>query len=328
MANITDTPPIGVQAELDALKILLDQKIPKKNPDNLLIATWNIRSFGGLKREWEPQGSYSPKRDLHALRIISDIVSRFDVVAIQEGKRELTAVRQLIEALGGKKDWGVILTDVTEGSKGNSERLAFVYDRNRLTADGLAGELVVSRELEEALRADNEPGEEVFRRQFARTPYAVSFASDKATFVLVTLHVIWGDSTDERAEELEKIAVMLEKWAKRKPKNVWDSDFIALGDFNIQSDLIKVFTKTGLKPAEDHEGLRRTIFKSSKGKFYDQVAWFHDSSNRSKLDFDYVTGGNIDFVDTVYPGMSTSSLSWRVSDHYPLWVEFNTSGGN
>ena len=48
MATITDRPPDGVQAELDALKILLDQEIPKKHSNNLLIATWNIRAFGGL----------------------------------------------------------------------------------------------------------------------------------------------------------------------------------------------------------------------------------------------------------------------------------------
>ena len=129
MASITERPPDNVQAELDALKTLLDNKVPKKTQDNLLIATWNIRAFGGITQKWQASGSDSPKRDLHALRIISDIVSRFDVVALQEGKRELTAVRQLIEALGGKEKWGVILTDVTEGRKGNSERLAFIYDR-------------------------------------------------------------------------------------------------------------------------------------------------------------------------------------------------------
>ena len=168
MASITERPPNSVQAELDALKTVLDNKIPKKTQDNLLIATWNIRAFGGVTQKWQASGSDSPKRDLHALRIISDIVSRFDVVALQEGKRELTAVRQLIEALGGKKQWGVILTDVTEGSKGNSERLAFIYDRKRLSADGLAGELVVSRELEEQLTAANEAGTEV---AFAEEPH-------------------------------------------------------------------------------------------------------------------------------------------------------------
>lgn len=32
--------------------------------------------------------------------------------------------------------------------------------------------------------------------------------------------------------------------------------------------------------------------------------------------------GNVDFVPHVYPGLSKTSVSWRISDHYPLWVEF------
>ena len=68
------------------------------------------------------------------ISVIIEIVSRFDVVAIQEVKRDLTCARELVRALG-PDDWGIILTDVTWGDKGNSERLAFVYDKRRLAQD-------------------------------------------------------------------------------------------------------------------------------------------------------------------------------------------------
>jgi hypothetical protein len=32
--------------------------------------------------------------------------------------------------------------------------------------------------------------------------------------------------------------------------------------------------------------------------------------------------GNIDFLPYIYAGMSKAGISWRISDHYPLWVEF------
>ena len=33
-------------------------------------------------------------------------------------------------------------------------------------------------------------------------------------------------------------------------------------------------------------------------------------------------GGSFDFVPLAFHGLSTRQLSWRISDHYPLWVEF------
>jgi hypothetical protein len=32
--------------------------------------------------------------------------------------------------------------------------------------------------------------------------------------------------------------------------------------------------------------------------------------------------GSFDFVPHVMPGLTRHELSWRLSDHYPLWVEF------
>jgi hypothetical protein len=42
------------------------------------------------------------------------------------------------------------------------------------------------------------------------------------------------------------------------------------------------------------------------------------------LSVDYADGaGTFDFPKYVSPGMSARDPSWRVSDHYPLWVEFS-----
>ena len=85
MPQITDPPPPEVAAELVELRSLLDETIPRKVLDhNVLIATWNVRAFSDLTEKWQSGPDDSPKRDLHALRIISEIVSRFDVVALQE----------------------------------------------------------------------------------------------------------------------------------------------------------------------------------------------------------------------------------------------------
>lgn len=78
--------------------------------------------------------------------------------------------------------------------------MAFIFDRRRAELSGLACELVVP---EEWL---TEVGSDALRRQFARTPYAVSFRSGQQTFILVTLHVDYGNSSSERIPELNSIA--------------------------------------------------------------------------------------------------------------------------
>ena len=40
-------------------------------------------------------------------------------------------------------NWGVVVSDVSGGDKGNGERLAYLYDRRRVTPSGLAGEIVL-----------------------------------------------------------------------------------------------------------------------------------------------------------------------------------------
>ena len=109
-----DNPPANIQAELVALRKALDDQIPPKTPDrNLLIATWNLRAFGDLTEKWETSEKDSPKRNLHALRCIVDIISRFDIIAIQEVKDNLKCLRETIKALG--PNWMFIMTDVTKG---------------------------------------------------------------------------------------------------------------------------------------------------------------------------------------------------------------------
>jgi hypothetical protein len=85
----------------------------------------------------------------------------------------------------------VILTDPVEDDKGDDERLAFVFDRSRLPVDGLACELVVPYSWSKAERPKTGIAAITLDRQFARTPYAVSFKRRSAIFTLVTLHVHW-----------------------------------------------------------------------------------------------------------------------------------------
>jgi hypothetical protein len=145
MPNIHDTPPPAVQADINSLRQHLAGLLPSKRLDeNLLIATWNLRAFPSLTRKWTAEDGDSPKRDLRGLWAIGEIIRRFDIVALQEVKGDLRALRDLVKWLG--PDWAFLMTDVTAGSAGNSERMAYLFDRRRVDPSGLACELVVPEE--------------------------------------------------------------------------------------------------------------------------------------------------------------------------------------
>jgi endonuclease/exonuclease/phosphatase family metal-dependent hydrolase len=318
--SIFDTPPGLVQAELDQLKAGLDSELPRKELDhNLLIATWNIRAFGSVTKKWTAAGSNSPKRDYRGLRAVIEIVSRFDVVAIQEVTGNLRALRYMMKYLG--PDWGFLMTDVTLGDAGHNERMAFVYDRRRVQPSGLAAELVVQPEWLDEIAAD------ALTRQFARTPYAVSFKSGSQTFILASLHIAYGDASG-RVPELKAIARWMEAWATRI--NRWHQNFLVLGDFNIDrrgDDLWQAFTSTGLTVPDELHSVRRSIFDVTVDpldKYYDQIAWFETGSGSRRLNMEYSSAGGFDFLPYMYTdlNLSKTSLSYRLSDHYPLWAEF------
>ena len=241
-------------------------------------------------------------------------------MALQEVRGNLKALRHTLKALG--RDWAFILTDVTRGERGNDERLAFVFDLRRVKPSGLACELVVPEEQIQKRGI----GEDALRRQFARTPYAVSFRTQPAgqTFILVTLHVLFGDKPSDRLAELRGIADWLAEWAAEVDE--FNQNLMALGDFNIDREgdpNYEAFTSRGLRPPDELDGLSRTIFdKPGKESFFDQIAWF-SADGRPELSLEYThNAGRFEWNRHILESLDAIEKSWRISDHYPLWAEF------
>lgn len=105
---------------------------PEDPTRRMRLATWNIREFDS--------SSYG-QRSAEAKSYIAEILGHFDLIAIQEVRRDLSALRDVIHLLG--PSWTFLATDVTAGARGNKERLVFVYNTKRVMFRDLVGEVTL-----------------------------------------------------------------------------------------------------------------------------------------------------------------------------------------
>lgn len=314
-------------AALQRLRSALRKGLPNRTANGtLLLATWNIREFDSGKYGY---------RDVEAYYYIAEIISRFDLVAVQEVRDGLYSLRRLRRILGG--DWDFIVTDVTLGSSGNAERMAYLFDRRKVTFTGLAAELV----LPGGLSGGDAPV------QFARSPFVAGFRAEWAYLTLITVHIYYGEGVPADPRRLAEITSLARTIAKNAPKlSVAPQpdpgrapelgNVLALGDFNIfnRADVtMQALTAGGFvvpKPLQTIPGSN-----VDKNKHYDQIAYWERLTDMAPTG----RAGVFDFFEHVYriadeadyeadrrehPGRSFGDWrSYRMSDHLPMWVEFD-----
>jgi len=310
------------------LRKQLDRDIPQKTAtDTLLLATWNIREFGDNRRK-------------ESLYYIAEIISRFDLIAIQEVSANLKGLENLMSLLN--LNWDYLVTDSTDGSAGGGERMAFLYDKSKITFKKMAGEIVL-------LKDELNDG----TLQFARTPYIVAFQANWFKFILTTVHIYYGttSSTDKekREKEVDMITSTLSKRAKKE-----DTSYILLGDFNIPNvddDMMQALEKYGFTVPS---AIKEHPSDLGATKHYDQIAFnLKLDSTMTVFPENNQKAGAFNFAETIYreqdletykdyfkekiqgkteKEIKTYYLStWRtfqISDHLPLWVELKIDFSN
>ena len=242
---------------LKTLRRFLDEHLPTRTAQGtLVLGTWNLRNFDNNRFGNGP-------RLEETFLYIAEVISRFDAIAVQEICRDLRPLDRLMSILGD--EYRFILTDVTEGRSGNEERLGFIYHRDKVSFQGIAGEIVLPEKL---LISDV-----THKLQFARTPFACAFQSGWLRFMLATVHIYYGsaskksDAYRRRVKEIESVARFLAKRAARE-----DQTYILVGDFNIE--------KYGDATADALERANFTIVRNKEGsnrtrtKFYDQISFW------------------------------------------------------
>lgn len=319
-------------AGIERLRAQKGKAIPPRTlKDTLLLATWNIRDFGNEDKRAKEDGRDQPGPRLQeSYYYIAEVISAFDIVAIQE-VNTIEALERVMNILG--PSWEYMTTDINPTKAGNHEHMTFVYDTRKVSFEHMAGQIVTNKQ-----------------QQFVRTPYYAAFQSGWFRFSLCTVHILYGDYKDTRSRirEIDEIAGFLTKRIERTRENI-----ILLGDFNIISREDKTFA-----PLDKHDWYVPLDFKTNvaKNKSYDQIA-FKVKEGRLKRGSSKKNAGAFDFFKSVFQSRdwkeyyavaaATGRLmdswekalsfpdkkpltrqqyfkqwrTWQMSDHMPLWIE-------
>lgn len=307
-----------------ALRTSLNKKIPdKKLRGNLVLGTWNIREFGNTK--------YGG-RMVESLYYIAEIISRFDLIAIQEVRTDMAEFNQMLAILGD--NYSVHVSIVTQGKSGNSERLAFIYDKRTVDFKNIAGQIVLPK--------GNSTAE-----QFARAPYVIRFQAGWIKFDIATAHIYYGDDVKKGAKYKKRVAEIQtvvdyfsSNYIDEKGRNEADNIFI-LGDFNVENTESETYAAatsgkfsipgailTGKLPGSNQK----------QDKIYDQILYYSKYKN-----IEFNAAGVYNPYETVFNDFShydkriaahygkklsknkfTDFRSYQLSDHLPIWIEMKT----
>jgi len=331
--NMTDDEKIRAITNLIRLKVELEQRVPSRKADkNLLIASWNIKEFGHTSQRLNETYFY-----------IAEILSHFDLIAIQEVKSTLKDLEIVMRILGS--DWDYIINDITDGKSGNSERSAYLFNNKRIRLSGLAGEIVLWPEITE--------GSEI--KQLKRTPYITGFKAGWKSFAMITVHLHPGKKPDDVAFRKEEIRLLL-RALKEKRNSLWTRNLILSGDFNLYESkdgpAVALINQAGYS---EIEGLKGRDTNASQTEAYDrlfvkksnffEVATNDDGKGNGDVfnPFDFVFrqadhaqykeemvavyGGSKDLANDADALESYFMLYWRrnqISDHFPIWFELAT----
>ena len=269
-----------------------DEKAPKTaeiqppaaepGQNDIKVCSFNIRVFS------------NNSRDDSELTQVANILKYCDITAIQELRDEevLKRTEAVLQSMGYDYDYEIS----PAVGRGVKERYAFLYKKGCLSPIS-AGKLY-----------------EDSNDEFIREPFYATFKAGNFDFILLTIHVLYGDSENERRPELVSLAKVFDTVSRENPT---EHDIILLGDFNFPPDDVgwdnlKSFPSMTylIKPPE-----KTTITDTS---LYDNI-WFQADYAKEYTGL----SGIIKFDENMF-GNDDNKAKLAVSDHRPIWARFRT----
>ncbi|MDA0525452.1 endonuclease/exonuclease/phosphatase family protein [Methanococcoides alaskense] len=230
------------------------------------------------------------------MNVLADIVRTYDVVAIQEIRdKSQTALPELVDLVNSDGSRYDFVVSERLGRTSSKEQYAYIYNTQNAEVTGTP-ETYPEPE-------DTDP--------FHRQPYIAAISSTQGNYdaVLMVIHT----DPDEATEEINALDDVLAYAQSVYPE---EDDFVIMGDFNADGSY---FDEDSTSDLEDYfwaiDDTHDTTTRSTDYT-YDRMV-LTDTS-------DLVGQANVFRYDLEYE--LTEEETVAVSDHYPVYAEFNVSG--
>lgn len=286
------------RSRLDEPSPLTDAELAtmvKRPAGTIRIASWNLLNL-------------SEPRELERR---ARVLAHFDLVALQEIKKPATLnkLRRVAQSLTGVTWHRQVSDKVGRGQK--AEHMAFLYRTDRVQANHIPGGRGVWKNTRKV--------------RFDRPPYYASFRAGEFDFTVINYHARWGSSR-LISREVEQLPEVIE-WVQRR--NGDEQDVILVGDFNRDRPTHPAFVplrRMSYTGVVDPPGGFSTYSSTPDGvgaNLYDNIFL---STVYTRSEFTGSSGvlylHQMFFTDRDAPHMVTRI---RVSDHSPVWADFDTS---
>ncbi|HLE76073.1 MAG TPA: endonuclease/exonuclease/phosphatase family protein [Candidatus Bathyarchaeia archaeon] len=256
---------------------------------NARIAAFNIQVFGKTK---------SQKEDV--MEVLTKIVRQFDIVLVQE-IRDITGETapfflEKINQMGGPK-YSYI---ESERLGRTSSKEAYAYFYNTETVQFIPDSDYVYNDVNDV---------------FEREPYIAGFKIGNFDFVLVGIHT----KPDDAYNEIGNLTLVVSSIQEAKPN---EKDIIVMGDFNADGTYFNEEEASNpFKTSEFYWIITNSMDTMTKTSYtYDRIVLLNTT-----LNYEYVADtAQVFRFDQTY-GISNPTLVSEISDHYPVFAEYETS---
>jgi len=260
------------------------QDSSKREAHSVKIASFNIQVFGQSKIN-KPE----------VMDVLSKVIKRYDVVAIQEVRSKkqnvIPTLLSYMNNTGASYDY--IISDRL-GRTRSKEQYAFVYDTG--TIDLISGSSYVVADPNDV---------------FEREPFVAFFRSGNFDFKIVNNHI----KPKDVSAELSQLAVVINEIYNSST----EKDIIVLGDMNadgsyFNEDNLVVIFPLWIQLIGNDEDTTVAISDNT----YDRMMTRDTTANA-----EYTGTSGVFRWDMEY-GVTDASFVKKVSDHYPVYAEFRT----
>jgi endonuclease/exonuclease/phosphatase family metal-dependent hydrolase len=244
------------------------------------IMSFNIQIFGASKMAKQ-----------EVVSILTDIVSQYDLIAIQEVRSvSIDPVLQFMDLLSRKYKY---ILGPREGRTNSKEQYWTIYNSERLIV----------------IEYESWPD---INDKYERNPMGIYFKTiSNFDFILINNHIQPSDALSEINTLTEVITYFKDLWK--------ENDVLIVGDFNSDGQYFNESLLYEVFPEDEYTIIITNEYDTTVAESDNTYDRFIITSSAIE---DYTGNFGIVRFDEIFDFSSLNILPKQVSDHYPIWAEY------